>query len=1355
MADEIRKSDVDSLGESVGDLNRNIQQLSESWGDYVRRMEASNPALQRHEQAYRSVERAIDSMRKSTEGLTAASVDSTDALSALEKAQGRQMTSSVSLIKSEKDLREEFRARMRATKGAMSSQAEFNAVQDQSLRSFDALSVSLERANEAANDYAVTETRLQQSMRRYAELASGSMREKLQARQFLEKLSEQERQYIAVMREGGGSLMERVHQLDMVKRAVAEYGHESSQVQALLAAQSPLNRDLMVAELERIRSTSTLKNSLSDLFGTLLVGNNVEEDRLKLLDEARAAQNNTAVIVERLSRRYKEWEQAHPRLGRNMRRFGTVVTSVTGYLRIMASTLTSVLRISGNLATSLIAFPFQVARGFARVGQELSNITKELREGIEEIRGEFGSLNEDIGRTIELGIIQFERGESVLRAAGLDTVAMFGRWEEADRNRQRAAMEMIQSMGRLATRFSEDIRQNVVQLTVYQRGLGLTAEAMQAFAIQADASGRASTDALRELNEEVQFAAQRFGVSSRAISSDVGQMRSDFRNFGAFTTRELVGMSTQARRLGIEISDLTGLIGQFDDFEGAANAAAMLAQAFGMNVDAMDLMMAQDPTERLDILRRSFTATGRSINEMTRAERQLLEQQTGLSQQALELAFSQEGMAMGYDEITSALAEVDPIERQANAMERLGDNIQQMIRPINQFTSAIQAFFHGFTRGIRATQIGDFFERLVETIGNFAHLGERIGRRLGQDDGLIGFFNRLEPLLDINRWDKAFGSIVSGFSEFLVSVGEGDRAGLANFLSGTVRSIAGVFEPVLQDEKIREKLRNFAGTMFGQVSEAFHRFVTAPDSLFHRALDGLVASIGTWWDNRGREHTMPIVRRIALSIAGLFAAKAIAGAVIGRIGASLGGWLLGGSAAATGSATAAGAAMTNATATAAAGAATRGPAVSMMARAGAGLKAAFTSAFLAKGAALLAAGAVGAAIGTFIDRAILQPHREGNRLFREQISQLNEESLQELLESEETGFFRRRQIRREMARREADDIASGAWLEPLRAAQEADRAHLTRISGSDGQILEEFRERRLEFERRRQELMLERPQEEIRRGLFGITRVVGPDPVEERAWQERMRQLEGNFSDVAGQIERGRQAIEASAGQLGGAMSQGVAGGIERGSQDISSAALAGTQNALAMVQQDFQIRSPSERTAREIGAPFAEGIVQGILSRAGMIAEAAQGLGQRLSGGLQGAMSAGIGVALGAFSAEDTEQTIQGRYADVFERAGVEIQGMFVDSAADTLETNLRHMQREFARLDEGLSRGIPRISMSGTLKKFGEAVNVARETIQLRQPNITLNLELNVSLDADELAWALSDPSRSTPLVTFDDFD
>jgi hypothetical protein len=128
-------------------------------------------------------------------------------------------------------------------------------------------------------------------------------------------------------------------------------------------------------------------------------------------------------------------------------------------------------------------------------------------------------------------------------------------------------------------------------------------------------------------------------------------------------------------------------------------------------------------------------------------------------------------------------------------------------------------------------------------------------------------------------------------------------------------------------------------------------------------------------------------------------------------------------------------------------------------------------------------------------------------------------------------------------------------------------------------------------------------------------------------------------------------------------------------------------------------IQSPSMVAAEEIGVPFAQGIAMGIESQSLLLRT----------------------------SVLDSLQEASGA-------ALIEGVNRIVD---------------EHRKLDNLLARGIPAVSLSGTLSRFNQAMTIARESIRIENSPINLNLTVNVTLDADELIDELSSEVREVRLL------
>ena len=291
-----------------------------------------------------------------------------------------------------------------------------------------------------------------------------------------------------------------------------------------------------------------------------------------------------------------------------------------------------------EIGKSVLAFPFKLLDGLISMASVSGS--NELAQELEEIRKQFGYLNKTAGGTI-IELAKNMKGE--LTNTGLSVWRTFGNLVE----RLRYFREYAQKLGETIDAVFRDLSVSQAEaLGAFNKGLGFTDEGLKGVAQRSLATGENLNEINRQIgNYSIQLS-KAFGVSMKLVSRDVGNMIADFEHFGHMAVKEMTQASVFVRRLGIDVKALGKLVDKYMNFEDAANSAAQLSQAFGLNVDAFKLMQEQDPAKKLEMLRKGFFATGRTIENMTAQERRLLAQQTGLSESELSLAFAQKNRAL-------------------------------------------------------------------------------------------------------------------------------------------------------------------------------------------------------------------------------------------------------------------------------------------------------------------------------------------------------------------------------------------------------------------------------------------------------------------------------------------------------------------------------------------------------------------------------------------------------------------------------------------------------------------------------------------------------------------------------------
>lgn len=400
---------------------------------------------------------------------------------------------------------------------------------------------------------------------------------------------------------------------------------------------------------------------------------------------------------------------------------------------------------------------------------------------LEDVREKFGDLTQNTSRQV----VDVGRNMSAsLREAAGGTGAFASKFSpgvDGAIERMHMAMEIAGDLGSTFDALGKDFSNASDELYVLKKGLDFTGEGLQATARLAMLGGQSLKSFSQGIMASIDKIGKQFGMSTKVLGGDVGKALSNFKMLGKMTgdyVKEITKAAVFTRKLGIELNTLTGLVDKFDDFEQGAEAAAQLAQGFGLVVDPLK-MMGMEAGPRLAELQKAFVATGRSIDSMSRQERSLLAQTSGLSDEQVQLAFSQKGLSMSYDEISKGADAA--AKRQATTQEIMNDlalNIKNVIVDMQQFTGFITAFFSGFGAGFGGSRgVMGIIRELAKQLTQVYHIGFQVGRLFST----VLFSGSSETSAkglaqSIGRIGQMFVNIANNIKDFvdsIKSVGEG------------------------------------------------------------------------------------------------------------------------------------------------------------------------------------------------------------------------------------------------------------------------------------------------------------------------------------------------------------------------------------------------------------------------------------------------------------------------------------------------------------------------------------------------------------------------------------------------------
>jgi len=439
--------------------------------------------------------------------------------------------------------------------------------------------------------------------------------------------------------------------------------------------------------------------------------------------------------------------------------FASFVASLKGGINVIKSAASAIF----DLGRSVISVPFKMMKGLINMANQGGGGGGGLAEAMEELRKEFGFL----GPT-SAAVTDVAKNMQGFSDTGLSAIRVFGM--AADRIKYMTAL--AKEMGPQFAANAEEFRRNGGAILAYQKGLGLTGEHLSALAIKAKLMGEDMSSTLNGITKQALHMSKAFGLDAKVISRDMGKAMADVSHFGHLTTQQLSSAVVYANKLGVSIDKLTGLMDQFDTFDKAAESTASLNEQFGTNIDAMELMAAQSPAEKMEMLRKSFQATGKDMSQLSFQERKLIQQKTGLDQATFDAAMAQDAQAdiLGDINKESKKAE-DSTLKQADAMKQLAVQIERVVQSGGGGSpggSFLEAFTRGFTEGITKTRE---FQRVMINIRRSLFEVGRMGFNLGQlfvkgFPGVKQILDGLGDLFDPARFRKLSGEVLKIFKGF-------------------------------------------------------------------------------------------------------------------------------------------------------------------------------------------------------------------------------------------------------------------------------------------------------------------------------------------------------------------------------------------------------------------------------------------------------------------------------------------------------------------------------------------------------------------------------------------------------------
>lgn len=150
------------------------------------------------------------------------------------------------------------------------------------------------------------------------------------------------------------------------------------------------------------------------------------------------------------------------------------------------------------------------------------------------------------------------------------------------------------------------------------------------------------TATLEDFGGEMARMAESIGANAGQMVVEFADARNEIARFGSDGAEVFGNATTMARSFGIETGRVLRMMKGFDTFSGASQNVNQLNAMLGTTLSSYEMMMTEDPSERLQMLRTALSDAGQNFDTMSRQGRDALAAITGEDTETLSRIFSNE-----------------------------------------------------------------------------------------------------------------------------------------------------------------------------------------------------------------------------------------------------------------------------------------------------------------------------------------------------------------------------------------------------------------------------------------------------------------------------------------------------------------------------------------------------------------------------------------------------------------------------------------------------------------------------------------------------------------------------------------
>ena len=412
----------------------------------------------------------------------------------------------------------------------------------------------------------------------------------------------------------------------------------------------------------------------------------------KSAEEHNKVQEEFANAAEKAQEAGRSWAQS----------FKSAVSIGFNLIKIIGSLIST----ATTWVKTVFTLPFMVLKNVVKAGNalrtDLVTVIEQAAQETKEFFDSFSDIGQGIRRMTSMGkgmLLEFENVNS-------DAVKLFGQGAAGIATMIKETASAIKAMGHYSEMFGSTItknRESLFHFTRIKKAIGLEDNQIAYYAQDAALSLTGLNKRLTTMALLTDDVSKQYGVDMKRLGKNFNKLRTDIALYGHLSDEELLKTTARLTQMKISVEDASSVFKKFSTFEDAANSVAMLSQTFGMNLDAMEIIQAKNPEDIINMFRDSMIATGRTFDEFNRFEKEILADQTGMSQEGLKALMTLRDKGLTHQEAVDAMKDQTPEAKQLKAIKELSSSIN-MLQKVMNFTSPFEAFMKGLGKNAAASK---------------------------------------------------------------------------------------------------------------------------------------------------------------------------------------------------------------------------------------------------------------------------------------------------------------------------------------------------------------------------------------------------------------------------------------------------------------------------------------------------------------------------------------------------------------------------------------------------------------------------------------------------------------------------